>query len=472
MTLATANGPLTSKAIGLTAATATALLVAITPAGPATAGSKPTSPAKHAVTVFSTHLPALATIGGVKVTGGGYGSGLATKPGSRTEFYGLTDRGPNVDAPNGTDKIEPIPTFTPAIALFRFTGSGAAVLERRIPLQDATGHPYSGAMNPANSTSESIVDLNGVPIPASSTGYDPEGLVALPDGTFWVSDEYGPFITHFSSHGRQIGRFSPIDASLPVELRNRVVNKGMEGLTITPDGRTLVGIMQNALANGISSKKAKNDVVVRIVTVNLHTHSTHEYLYPLDSSSTGNSEITALSNHEFLIDERDGAYPSAAGDKKLWKIDLNGATDVGPASTLAGAVYDGSAANGYPGLTIGGKSIEQLLDGLTPAAAATTLTGLGIKPAVKPATPYLDVDGLLTTIDPAGTFFAHDKLEGVVALDHGRTIVISNDSDFGIDGATSTAADGVSPPYALHAKVTPAGIQDDGQFLVVHLDQL
>jgi hypothetical protein len=90
----------------------------------------------------------------------------------------------------------------------------------------------------------------------------------------------------------------------------------------------------------------------------------------------------------------------------------------------------------------------------------------------KPSVPFLDLDGLLTSIDPKGTFFAHDKIEGVVALDGGRTLVISNDSDFGLEGAISTAADGVSPPYALHAKITPAGVQDDGQFLVVHLNRL
>ena len=33
----------------------------------------------------------------------------------------------------------------------------------------------------------------------------------------------------------------------------RVANKGMEGLAITPDGRTLVGIMQNALIQDAAS---------------------------------------------------------------------------------------------------------------------------------------------------------------------------------------------------------------------------
>jgi hypothetical protein len=60
---------------------------------------------RPAVEVFSTHLPALATIGGVKVTGGGYGSGLTARPGS-------------------SDKIEPLATFTPAIGRDRHRPRG------------------------------------------------------------------------------------------------------------------------------------------------------------------------------------------------------------------------------------------------------------------------------------------------------------------------------------------------------------
>jgi hypothetical protein len=47
-----------------------------------------------AVRLFSTHVPPLATIGDVKITGGGFGSSLYPAPFSPDEFYGVTDRGP------------------------------------------------------------------------------------------------------------------------------------------------------------------------------------------------------------------------------------------------------------------------------------------------------------------------------------------------------------------------------------------
>ena len=459
----------TRAVIGVSAVSGALLATSLTSAQAAPTTQKPRS---GAVSVYTTDLAPLATLGGVKITGGGYGSAVAMKPGSSDVVYGLTDRGPNVDAPSGDDKVEPLPSFTPSIGEFRLDRNGNAVLLKKIPLRDSQGKPYNGQVNPTNSTSETIVDLAGKTLPTSTDGYDSEGLVAMADSTFYVSDEYGPFITHFNARGRQIGRFSPIDGTLPAELRNRVPNKGMEGLTVMPDGGTLVGIMQNPLADGVTTKNAGKDVVTRIVTVNIRTGKSHEYLYVLDSSSTGNSEITALNDHEFLVDERDGAVPSATGDKKLWKIDLDGATDVGPSSTVKGATYTATAANGYLGLTVGGKSLEQLTDGMTTADAVTELKSLGISVAAKPSRPYLDVDKLILSLSPDTGVFDHDKIEGVATPDHGKTLVISNDSDFGIDGSTGTGTDADLPPFTPHAKVSPAGVQDDGQYLVVHIDKL
>ncbi|HEY9291142.1 MAG TPA: esterase-like activity of phytase family protein [Microlunatus sp.] len=239
-----------------------------------------------AVSLYRSELPPLATVGGIAIGSSAYGSSIAPVPQRRgvphhDEYYGLTDRGPNVDGPTDNVKIEPVPDFHPAIGRFRFV-NGKAVLIKKIELRAADGTPYNGQVNPEADTGETIEGLDGRPLPTSTLGYDPEGLVALPDGTFWVSDEYGPYITHFAADGRALERLSPSNGSLPAELAKREVNKGMEGLTITPDGSTLVGIMQSALHQDDLAAKVKNVAPVRIVTVDLRTHQTHEYLYLLD----------------------------------------------------------------------------------------------------------------------------------------------------------------------------------------------
>ena len=81
----------------------------------------------------------------------------------------------------------------------------------------------------------------------------------------------------------------------------------------------------------------------------------------------------------------------------------------------------------------------------------------------------LDVDlgGLLTQHDPAGGFFGHDKVEGVATTDHRRTLVVSNDDDFGIRGITND-----NPPFQLEAKILPNGQQDDGEYLAIDTTRL
>ena len=425
----------------------------------------------NAVRLFTTHLPALGQFGGVNVTGSGFGSSLYPDPGHPGLFYGLTDRGPNVSPADGSTDVEPIPTFDPAIGLFRFVGADAVLL-RKIPLQDSSGHPYSGLVNSQNVTGETIQDLSGHVLANDPNGYDSEGLVAPPDGTFWVSDEYGPFITHFDSRGRAIKRLSPLDGSLPRELKFRLANRGMEGLTITPDGKVLVGLMQSALQQtDIGTADPKKQVPTRIVTYNLRTHALHEYLYLLHdpaTTKTANSELTALSDTTFLVDERDGNFPGTTAYKKLWKVDITGATDVGPNEAVPGATYNGAAG----GLLIGGSTIEKLTLGQTTAQAAATLAADHITPGSTPATPYIDVNALLLSLDPQARFFSHDKIEGVAALNGGHEIVISNDSDFGISGVTGASSPN-TPPWTLQAKISPAtGKQDDGEYLAIDIDRV
>jgi hypothetical protein len=159
----------------------------------------------------------------------------------------------------------------------------------------------------------------------------------------FISDEYGPYVYQFSRvKGNRIRTFA-LPGNLAVNLLSpvgqteidhntvgRVANKGMEGLAITPDGNMLVGIMQANLEQDASGS-------LRIVTIDIQSGITHEYAYGL-TDGTGVSEIVAINNHEFLVDERDGKgmgdktgltdTASAASIKKLYLIDLNGATEV------------------------------------------------------------------------------------------------------------------------------------------------
>ncbi|MBF6328356.1 esterase-like activity of phytase family protein [Nocardia transvalensis] len=411
-----------------------------------------------AVRLYTTDIPALGRFGGITVQGSGFGSAIAPVPGSPGEFYGLTDRGPNADGPNKNEKLVPTPYFTPTIGRFALTGS-RAVLKSTLELKNPAGIPFNGLVDSSASTGETMRGLDGGLLPPTDHGLDSEGLVALTDGTFWVSDEYGPSLVHFDATGTEIERLSP-GHGLPEELSLRTPNQGMEGLTVTPDGRSLVGVMQSGLqAPGAGS--AREVPMTRIVTVDLATEAVREFVYPLEDpkSKLGVSEITATGNTSFVVDERDGKLAPAA-NKKLWTIDLSGATDVGPHSTVPGAHYDPAL-----GLLIDGKPLEAFLGAVPTADGIAALQRAGITPVSKRSN--LDLAGLLDGLAPDGTFFGHDKIEGVATPDAGKTLYIANDSDFGLDGST-----GEHPPFALKAKTLPTGTQDTGEILMIDTTKL
>ncbi len=74
---------------------------------------------------------------------------------------------------------------------------------------------------------------------------------------------------------------------------------------------------------------------------------------------------------------------------------------------------------------------------------------------------------MLTELNAKGEFFGHDKIEGLATPDGGTTLVIANDSDFGLAGIDSE-----TPPFTLKPKTLANGRQDTGEFLVVDTTKL
>lgn len=351
---------------------------------------------------------------GTAIYNGGFGSALAADPNDVTVFYLLTDRGPNTAGSVANTIVLGKADFTPQIGKFRLVGK-KLVLEQTILLRNAAGQPLTGLPNPTGqgSTGETPLDLNGQALAPDPEGIDSEGLVLAPDGTFWVSDEYGPHITHFDATGKTLERINPFGTgtggrTLPKVLGRRRPNRGMEGLTLTPDGKTLVGLMQSPLYNP-SSAAVSGSTVIRVITFDIATGATKQYAYVMENASlTGCSEIAAITNTTFLALERDGNYGGSpttpATFKRVYKFDLAGATDISdPANATAGKLYNG-------------LTVEQLKD-------KTGLQSVGIVPVSKTL-----VFDLLTEISPV---YPHDKAEGLALLPNGQ-LAISNDDDFGV----------------------------------------
>ena len=138
--------------------------------------------------------------GALTVWAGGFGSAMAPHPQRPGLFYFLSDRGPNAGTGREDEKVFLRPSHAPRIGLFRREGARLRRV-REILLRDAAGRPLSGLPNPpgAGGTGERAVDPRGRELAPDPRGVDPEGLVALPDGTFWVAEEYGPSLLHLDA---------------------------------------------------------------------------------------------------------------------------------------------------------------------------------------------------------------------------------------------------------------------------------
>lgn len=282
---------------------------------------------------------------------GGTGSGIAYA-GSNT-FLVTPDRGPNAQAYTGgaavdntTSYISRFQTISMQVAEsssglpFSVTPtlSNTTLLYSTTPLNYAAGGaPTENTIDKFYFTGRSDNFAAGTSTNPDNARLDPESIRVSNDGkSVFISDEYGPYVYQFDrATGERIKSFGlPTDlainnlastetAEISGNTSGRTTNKGMEGLAITPDGKTLVGIMQAPLLQDTTK-------TVRIVTIDIETGTTHEYAYNLTTGS-GVSEIVAINDHEFLIDERDGkglGDNSDAKVKQIFKVDLTGAQEV------------------------------------------------------------------------------------------------------------------------------------------------
>ena len=300
---------------------------------------------------------------------GGLGSGIAWAGGNT--FIAVPDRGPNATPYNGAvdDTSSYIARFqtismnlTPSGGTLPFTLTptlaGTTLLSSPTPLVYGTGTALglpSGA--PAANTAGKFYFTGRSDNfdPSQNSGnpnnarLDPEGVrVANGGRVVYVSDEYGPYVYAFDRGTGQrirsyslpanlyISNLSPVGATeIASNTTGRVTNKGMEGLAITPDGKTLIGMMQAPLAQ--DTAVGTPNTFLRIVTIDVASGATKEFGYKL-TAGTGVSEIVALNDHEFLVDERDGKGLGAGNNaavKQVFKIDLAGATPLTPGMTAA-----------------------------------------------------------------------------------------------------------------------------------------
>jgi hypothetical protein len=395
----------------------------------------------------------------------GSGSGLAvdlktwtrTADGYRGTFFMLPDRGYNVEGT--TDYRARLNKLSITFKPIEGPGSAAAEgngitlkVEDTILLTDDKGEPMSG-LDPSEGGVRPAV--NGTPaLPQAVNGrvaVDAEAIVLMPDGSFFVSDEYGPYIYRFSAQGKMLSAIRPPEAITPKRKgvdhfsanapaagakkpeptnpeTGRQNNQGFEGLALTPDGKYLVAMLQSATRqDGGDKPETRNYTRVLyydISNVDQPKLAAHYVIsLPVFKDAEGRtrvaaqSELFALDERRFLLLCRDGnGYGTKNATSRYRKIDL---LDVAGATNLVGTPYESLIP-----VAPGGELVREVVPGKL--------------------SPFIDMNDTLELAKfglrngpPNDRANLSEKWEGmalVPALDAGRSrdffLFVVNDNDF------------------------------------------
>ncbi len=285
--------------------------------------------------------------------------------------FGLPDRGFGDGLQDYHPRIQRL-----AIAVTPNYGPGPVAQDQIVIVNTDT---YVLTVNGSTFTGFQPDDTNVLTHPQSLPGslgggkwsLDPEGIAFAPNGasgSWYISDEYGPFIYRFDNTGALLGSLPIPDAFIPKLGTNyprtinyltaglnaaldsgRSNNRGMEGLSITPDGRKLVACIQSPLSqDGENRNPSRN---TRILVYDLdpasptYQQALAEYVHvlPLSAAEANNrhtpvSEILALSDKKYLILQRDSRGLGGDAGTLLYKRIVE--VDASNASNILGTGYD------------------------------------------------------------------------------------------------------------------------------------
>ena len=380
-------------------------------------------------------------------------------------------------------------TLTDSTRLYEaLAGGGTQFLTGLDPVP---GGVATGGARPATATLPELPQaFNG------KLALDAEGVVVLADGSRLISDEYGPSIYRFAADGRFLGALAVAPSVRPIRngvtdyssnnptvgqpaptpanpSAGRANNQGFEGLTVSPDGRTLFVGLQSAArqdlnpASGTTAAATRDHT--RVFTYDISNPAdirlTGEYVVKLpkfvQNGATlvaAQSELLALSSTQLLMLPRDSNGREVGTQTSLLRaveiVDLSGATNILGASFEA-QIAPGGVLN--PAIVPAAKSL--LLD----INDRNQLNRFG-----------------LTNGQQAGFENLSEKWEGLAllpALDPSRPddyfLFIANDNDFATtDGFHAGAAynDGKNlDTMFLAYRVTISAVPEPGSALLLAL---
>ncbi|NRQ50196.1 esterase-like activity of phytase family protein [Aeromicrobium stalagmiti] len=158
---------------------------------------------------------------------------------------------------------------------------------------------------------------------------DIESVQRGKDGTFWIGDEFGPFVVHVDSRGRVLSRpigfplgQSPQNPRLGADQPTTQASGGFEAMARSTNGRHLYPITEKGLV-GDADKRRR---VIAELDTRTGRYTGRTWTYRVDADLVADAQVT--SHGRLLVLERDDLDGAKAVTKKVYEVRLgkNGST--------------------------------------------------------------------------------------------------------------------------------------------------
>lgn len=181
----------------------------------------------------------------------------------------------------------------------------------------------------------SIVNQDTAERLLTGADFDPESLQRAADGSYWIGDEFGPYLLHFDKDGvlidAPIGLPDPFNKGKELRSPQNQWNKaninyveplvprsgGFEGMALSKDGRYLYPILEKPLVND-----PEGPLIISQFDLEKKAYTGKYYLFKLEGKATNIGDFQLFNDHEGVIIERDGSQNKLDGHKKLIKVKL------------------------------------------------------------------------------------------------------------------------------------------------------
>jgi len=194
-------------------------------------------------------------------------------------------------------------------------GKGKIKIKRHISLRD-----------PDHKISWSLVNGDTQRRLLTGADFDIESVVRGERGSFWIGEEFGPFLLHVSATGKVLsapvpfpGGKSPDNPTLaPGESPNLDRSRGFEALAGSPNGRRLYPIVEGALVDDTVKRRR----LIYEFDIPTHRYTGRTWAYETDQAANVVGDAFMTRRNELLVLERDDLEGAQAVTKRIYRVDL------------------------------------------------------------------------------------------------------------------------------------------------------